>query len=408
MKGSSRSWLTSKLIYSRQEPRLCKTCLTAARRRFTSTTTVKSDPPPPPPSAGFARLTNRALLSVHGRDATHFLQGLTTSNIRPPSSSPSQPGYYSGFLNAQGRVLYDVFIYPGKNPTQTQGSPEDPSYLIDVDKAQANALWTHLKRFKLRAKLNIRTIDPEEGTVWATWNDDDTSTSTTSPDLKLEPPSIDCPDPRAPGMGRRIITFKNQPALQTLAAESSTSAYDLRRILRGVPQGHDEIISGDALPQESNMDHMSAVDFRKGCYVGQELTIRTHHTGVVRKRILPVQMYQGERPPEELKYDPYTSMEIPRTPYNIARLSTRGRSAGKWLKGVGNVGLALCRLEIMTDVKVTEEGGQWSPEHEFKINWTSEGSEQGTHQRELKVKAFVPEWHRNRVGVRDMHRQQEG
>ena len=100
-------------------------------------------------------------------------------------------------------------------------------------------------------------------------------------------------------------------------------------------------------------------------------------------------------------------MEIPKTPCNIARLSTRGRSAGKWLKGVGNVGLALCRLEIMTDVKVTEEGGQWSPEHEFKISWVPEGEGQGAVQREVKVKAFVPEWHRSRVGVQDMHRQPE-
>ncbi|KAL8717839.1 MAG: hypothetical protein Q9225_004962 [Loekoesia sp. 1 TL-2023] len=384
-------------------PRLCRSCLTTAKLRCLSSTPAQASNPPPPPSTGFAHLTNRALISIHGHDAGHFLQGLTTSNIKTSNSSP-QSGFYSAFLNAQGRVLYDAFIYPAHQSddvkaTSRREEVEEPGFLIDVDKAHAETLRTHLKRFKLRAKFSLRLVDPGEYDIWGTWGHDDIhSDGSTEAGSQV----VGCKDTRAPGMGHRIIMYNGQRPQTTVGEETSVETYDVRRILKGVPQGHDEIISGEALPQESNVDYMGGIDFRKGCYVGQELTIRTHHTGVVRKRILPVQVYgMDEKPPESLKYDPHSSFVLPSAAQNIGRVNTRGRTAGKWLKGAGSVGLALCRLETMTDVRLTEEASQWNPEHEFKMSW-----QPGDGEKELKIKAFVPEWHRNQVGVRDMHRQQ--
>ncbi|KAL8704793.1 MAG: hypothetical protein Q9201_002064 [Fulgogasparrea decipioides] len=387
---------SSRLAFT-AKARLCKDCLAAQRRSF-STPPSHSALPEPPPKSGFAHLTNRALISIHGRDAAHFLQGLTTSNIQ--TSSPQRSGFYSAFLNAQGRVLHDVFIYP------TYKDNEEARFLIDVDANNAAALEAHLKRFKLRAKFKMRVLGPEERYIWGTWGNGQ-QTNALDSDKRQESweelQMFGCIDPRAPDMGRRILTSDGSQPSKVTGEEVSVQTYDIRRMLKGVPQGHDEIISGEALPQESNIDYMSGIDFRKGCYVGQELTIRTHHTGVVRKRILPVQVYGKEgKPPKELRYDPDTSLELPSAAQNIARVDTRGRSAGKWLKGIGNIGLALCRLETMTDVKLTEEGSHWSPEHEFKMSWQrDDGGED-----ELKIKAFVPEWHRNRVSVRDMHGQQ--
>ncbi|KAL9002567.1 MAG: hypothetical protein Q9188_004513 [Gyalolechia gomerana] len=377
-----------------------KSRLAAARLRYVSTTASESATPNPPrpPSTGYAHLTNRALISVYGCDAAHYLQGLTTSNIKTTASSSS--GFYSSFLNAQGRVLYDVFIYPANQSAAFRASnggtkKGEPGFLIDVDKAHVEALSAQLKRFKLRAKISLRIIDPGEWDVWSTWGRDDDITGDAA---HLQAEAIGCVDTRAPGMGRRMVTGVGQRPKNGSGEETSVGTYDMRRILNGVPQGHDEIISGEALPQESNIDYMGGIDFRKGCYVGQELTIRTHHTGVVRKRILPVQLYaMDEEPPEVLEYDPESSV-LPNAAQNIGRVNTRGRSAGKWLKGVGNVGLALCRLETMTDVRLTEEASQWSPENEFKMSWQLDGGE----EKELKIKAFVPEWHRDRVGIRDM------
>ena len=144
------------------------------------------------------------------------------------------------------------------------------------------------------------------------------------------------------------------------------------------------------------MDFMGGIDYRKGCYVGQELTIRTHHTGVVRKRILPVMLYGKDEPmPSSLKYLPETDLgfeggasSIPMAT-TIERFEKRGRSAGKWLRGVGNVGLGLCRLETMTDVQVQGEAGGYKEGDEFKLQWDMDSPDAKT----VKVKAFVPSWH---------------
>lgn len=179
-------------------------------------------------------------------------------------------------------------------------------------------------------------------------------------------------------------------------------SYDVRRMMIGVAEGQAEILKESALPQESNIDYMGGIDFRKGCYVGQELTIRTHHTGVVRKRILPVQLYSSEgdsKPPDSLTYDKYTNVLLPPKGANISRVDKKGRSAGKWLGGVGNIGLALCRLEIMT-VTVLGEGSQWSPEQEFKVAWEPE---EGRDGGEVRVKAFVPSWHQSRAEGQKLH-----
>ena len=382
----------------------CEVCLVSTNRSsYSRSASTASVFPSPPPATGFARLTNRALVLLYGRDATHYLQGLTTTNIKDLTFD-EVGGFYSAFLNAQGRVLHDVFIYPIDHALGLEGKDgithNKPGFIIDVDKAQAATLRSHLKRYRLRAKV---AIEPANWHIWSTWDDVNAKDSENYTDPSAQ--YFGCVDTRAPGMGKRILSSAD--ISKTLPGEeSSVAGYDIRRILKGVPQGPGEIKPGEALPQESNMDYMSGIDFRKGCYVGQELTIRTHHTGVVRKRILPVQLYNmNEKPPDRLQYDPASSLSLPNAPRNIAKVDTKGRSAGKFLRGVGNIGLALCRLETMTDVKLTEEGSQWTPQQEFKVSWLAE--EDQAEELEVKIKAFVPSWHRNGLSIRNMHRQQD-
>ncbi len=112
-------------------------------------------------------------------------------------------------------------------------------------------------------------------------------------------------DPRSPGLGsRHVVAGDATPRLGLAAAPVvPETAYQIRRYLHGVAEGQDEIQREQALPLESNMDVMGGVDFHKGCYVGQELTIRTKHRGVVRKRILPCILYsEGTPVPERLAY----------------------------------------------------------------------------------------------------------
>ncbi|KAI9785338.1 MAG: ccr4 associated factor [Geoglossum umbratile] len=379
--------------------RICTQCLSLLRRSYST----KPEPilPPHPPATGIAKLTDRRLIALHGQDSTSFLQGVVTNNVRPGETR----GFYAAFLNAQGRVLADVFIYPSaQNPHYrstvplTPGSPQpnEPSYLIEVSSDTADSLLAHIRRHKLRAKFSARILDPENWSIYSIWNDKQKWT----PFRALEPGDgayheIGCVDVRAPGMGRRVVVGRGERGVivDESIEESPLDVYTLRRILHGVPEGPFEILPTTALPHESNIDYMSGVDFRKGCYVGQELTIRTHHTGIVRKRILPIQLYlPPSPPPQTLTYNPGSNISIqaPQGVVDISRVDGQGRSKGKLLRAVGNVGLALCRLESMTDTVLTGEGSAWSAQDEFRVL---------VGGGEVRIKAFVPKWHHKAPAV---------
>lgn len=334
-----------------------------------------------------AALSSRQLLSVSGPDAAKFLQGIVTANVVGPDGHATRPDpCYAGLLNATGRVMHDIFIYP--SGYGFRGDKEGTSFLVEADADKMDLLARLVRRYKLRAKVDLRRIQPGEMTVWQAWGDKLTT------DAATDESTIVFRDPRAPGMGHRIVRLGDAPPPAVEADPAPEDAYTIRRYLRGVPEGQAEILREAALPQESNMDLMGGIDFRKGCYVGQELTIRTRHRGVVRKRILPCVVYGADdpSPPQELVYDPTAAPATvpPPAETSIGRFQKRGRSAGKWLRGVGNIGLGLCRLEIMTGVSLPGETGPstFDPSHEFVLQWGEEGED----KQAVKVKAFLPDW----------------
>ena len=283
----------------------------------------------------------------------------------------------------------------------------------------------------------MRALDVGEVSVWQAWDDTATTattTTTTTPSTDLSAAAnkgaatIVLRDPRTAAMGHRVLRRGDAFPEDMGWARADESAYTVRRYLQGVPEGQEELAREHALPLDSNMDIMGGVDFRKGCYVGQELTIRTKHRGIVRKRILPVALYdEGRAPPTVLAYHPPSSggggaedgapgqvvtAEMVPADMSIGRVGKKGRSAGKWLKGVGNIGLALCRLETMTDVEVpgaeTAAGVGFDPGAEFvmALDKGAEGGEAGGAiggAPSVRVKAFVPDWLRKGIAEGGAH-----
>lgn len=299
-----------------------------------------------------------------------------------------------------------------------QWDVDDPAWMIETSNAGAVELARWLGKYKLRSKLTITTPPSSEDggwDIWVRWGEA-ADGGDIDPALDLDPtttPLVN--DTRAPGLFTRFILPRPTPtSTSTSTPPPSTSttpleAYHLRRFLYGVAEGPLEIPTGKALPHEYNMDLSGeGLDFRKGCYVGQEMTTRTEHRGVVRKRVVGVQLGGGDY--EGLVYDStaFNGGSIPADAEIVAThtpaegeaatttttggsRATRHRSAGKYLAGMGNVGLALVRLETMFPpgwggVGATEEG-RWGAGN-FKVVWGEKGGE-----REVAVRAWMPGWH---------------
>ncbi|KAI0824603.1 Aminomethyltransferase folate-binding domain-containing protein [Trametes gibbosa] len=334
-----------------------------------------------------APVPHRAVISVTGSQAAEFLNGLTAASVpRHPYSH-----FYSAFLHAQGRVLHDVFIYAHTNPAGRSG------YLVEYDArpSEAPPVLPTLKRYVLRSKVKLRDVS-DEYDVWATWGSEAERSWETERQWDFAQSGVIEPvwaqtgewpwgsapgllrDRRAVGMGARLLVRKgDRPQAASTHDVVSSDDYMLHRILHGVPEGIDDIPPMQAFPMDSNMDIMGGLDFRKGCYVGQELTVRTYHTGQLRKRILPVVLHKPDtsitnlqRFPDDMPPFP-TQLDIrPQTLYagDESASRPRPRGTGKLLSSVRGVGLALLRLEQVEAVEqgrarfslTTGEGQEWS------------------------------------------------
>jgi len=138
-------------------------------------------------------------------------------------------------------------------------------------------------------------------------------------------------DPRVKSLGYRILAPKSHPELcYQLREMDGPVSYTNLRYQMGVPEGGDEVESAKALPLEYNVEFAHGVSFHKGCYIGQELTARTHHTGVIRKRVMPLAFADKLEDPVE----PGESL-----------VNESGKPVGKFIRGDRTHGIGLMRLE---------------------------------------------------------------
>ncbi|RAK61761.1 folate-binding protein [Phenylobacterium hankyongense] len=211
----------------------------------------------------YAPLPSRAVIALAGPDWRSFLQGLITQDVETLGPGEAR---FAALLTPQGRLLYDLFVV----------GREDGAWL-DVAAEHRETIIQRLSMYRLRAKVEIAAPDlpvsarfpaPGEGRDPAGW----------------------VADPRLPELGWRGYGATAPEGVQ-LADEA---AYEAHRLAVGVP-GPADWGADKTYPIEANFDLLDGIDFKKGCFVGQETTSRMKRRGQVKSRMLPI-VFEGPPP----------------------------------------------------------------------------------------------------------------
>ncbi|AQZ51962.1 YgfZ/GcvT domain-containing protein [Martelella mediterranea] len=197
-------------------------------------------------------LPERAVITLAGDDAEHFLQNLITTDLDRIGPAEAWPG---ALLTPQGKVMFDFLI-----------SRTDTGFAIETHAEDAASLLQRLMLYKLRAKVTIAAEETDGVTVFT--GDDAPDTAVT--DMRFSPASI---------------TVKRLPGRH---GNPDPEAYKALRIEAGVPEMHADYGPQDAFPHDLLFDRNGAVSFRKGCFVGQEVVSRMQHRGTARRRLVLV------------------------------------------------------------------------------------------------------------------------
>ncbi|ELT96468.1 hypothetical protein CAPTEDRAFT_150932 [Capitella teleta] len=298
------------------------------------------------------RLSERGLVRVAGAHAATFLQGLITNDMRCLDVNCHTMALYALMLNLQGRVLYDLIVY---NVSGTADA-ENADYLVECSAEVVPELLALMKKYKLRKKVSL-TDESEALDVWAVLGKG-------IPNIDASKCTVAHKDPRLAEMGHRLIVPKELDGMTIV--ENSTQAdnrenYLLHRYRLGVGEGTVDLPPGSALPLESNAVFLNGVSFSKGCYIGQELTARTHHTGVVRKRLMPVRLLGGMRD----------------TQSGDSVVNAHGKRCGKLRGSHEDRGLALLRVQDVVGKGPLEIHRKSDDQGQLKV---------------AECEACVPEW----------------
>ena len=230
-------------------------------------------------------LLDRQVLRISGAEARVFLQGLVSNDMMRVSESYV---IYAALLTPQGKYLHDFFISEFKN-----------SFYLDCEASRIDDLFKRLKIFKLRSEIKLEIV--EGMTVMALFGDyvhDNLPVNSSEGSAMQWLDGILFTDPRLNNIGARAILPENSLEFSDLDFDLMSSTfeeYDTLRITLGLPDGSRDLLVDKSTLLESGFEELNGVDFDKGCYVGQELTARTKHRGLIKKRLLPVK-FEGNPP----------------------------------------------------------------------------------------------------------------
>jgi folate-binding protein YgfZ len=252
--------------------------------------------------------SDRGVVKVTGTDATTFLHKLVTNSML---DIPRGESRYSALLTAQGKLMFDFIVVP-----LPEGA--DAGYYLDCLREQSADLAKRLHFHKMRWKIGIEDLSESLGvaTIWGT-------------DAPTGIDGLVYRDMRDPEIGFRVIAPRVDLATLT---PSDETAYEAHRVSRSVPKGGLDFPYGDTFVHDANLDFLHGVDFKKGCYVGQEVVARVHFRNSARKRILKIR-FDGPTP------GPGTQIMIGET------------SIGEVGSTAGSEGLAMLRVDRVEEAK---------------------------------------------------------
>ena len=277
--------------------------------------------------ASFVLLEDRGILAVSGLDRRPFLQGLVSNDVEKVSSAAA---CYAAFLTAQGKYLFDFMMVEAGE-----------LILLDTEAARLGDLKRRLSMYRLRAKA---TLDEQSGLcVAAVFGADAPAALGLPRELGASRPfgsGIAFVDPRLAALGARaVLPLEGARASLGNAGISETGfdSYDRLRLSLGIPDGSRDLVLEKSILLEAGFDELNGVDWQKGCYIGQELTARTKYRGLVKRRLMPVEI-EGPTP----------------SPGTI--VTADGREVGEMRSSRDGLGLALLRIEPVREGKTLAAG----------------------------------------------------
>lgn len=263
-------------------------------------------------------LEDRGVLAIAGEDRRGFLQGLISNDVERVGPDRA---IYAAFLTAQGRYLHDFFVVEIGDALH-----------LDCEASRIDDLRRRLSLYRLRAKVTLADVG-ERLAVVAFYGRDAAAGLGLPPEAGAAMPfagGVAFVDPRHTAMGARAIVPRESLAGLSAGKFSpgDRSHYEQLRLSLGLPDGSRDLPVEKALLLENGFDEINGIDWKKGCYVGQEVTARMKYRTLVKRRLLPVRI-AGPLPPEG------------------TAVLLDGEEAGEMRSGADGLGLAVLRLDAV-------------------------------------------------------------
>ena len=267
----------------------------------------------------YVSLVGRGVISVSGGDRQAFLQGLVSNDVARVGPGTA---IHAALLTPQGKYLHDFFI-----------AETGDSLLLDCEGGRIDQLLRRLGMYVLRADVKLEDVGGEFA-VAALLGDGAAEAAglpATAGAAAAFRGGVAFMDPRLAAAGVRAILPRDE--IESVLAEAGFAAaaaedYDTLRLGLGLPDGSRDMEVEKAILLENGFEELNGVDFHKGCFLGQELTARTKHRGLIKKRLMPV------------------SIEGP-CPESDTPVMLDDAEAGRMRSSRGGIGLALMRLEYL-------------------------------------------------------------